>query len=232
MANVALPATLDRYESMFVERCRRYPTAWHLCAQADIRARSELMIDERRKQELFHAAHPTMSVYDVSMPWNSVLKAACSDSEFWDRELKEPALLYMLGHGRVSPSFVERMPEQPQEAHSKGRGRTKRKRNTGGEPPHPPAPSYGKGRGKDKGRGGGKGRSGGSHPTKNADGTFNTDRQGRQLCYKWNRQEGGCSTGPCPSGRAHVCERCLQPHRTIDHRGGDGGSASGGTRHS
>jgi hypothetical protein len=51
MMNVALPATLDRYESLFVERCRRHPTAWHLCAQADIRARSELLIEERRKQD-------------------------------------------------------------------------------------------------------------------------------------------------------------------------------------
>ena len=73
MANVALTATLDRFESMFVERCRRYPTAWHLCAQADSRARSELIIEERRRQEAFHTAHPSMSVFDISMPWNSVL---------------------------------------------------------------------------------------------------------------------------------------------------------------
>jgi hypothetical protein len=123
MANVALPATLDRFESMFVERCRRYPTAWHLCAQADIRARSELIIEERRRQESFHAAYPSMSVFDVAMPWNSVFKSAGSDSEFWERELKEPAMLYMVGHGRAFPSHVERLPERPSEGAAAAPGR-------------------------------------------------------------------------------------------------------------
>ena len=112
-ANVALPATLDRFESMFVERCRRYPTAWHLCAQANIRARSELIIEECRRC--------------VRQPWNSVLKAAASDSEFWDRELKEPAMLYMVGHGRTFPSHVERLPEPPSDGTAQASGR-KRKR--------------------------------------------------------------------------------------------------------
>ena len=35
---------------------------------------------------------------------------------------------------------------------------------------------------------------------------------GKQICFKWNRADGGCED-PCPAGRAHMCERCLQPHR-------------------
>jgi hypothetical protein len=226
MANVALPATLDRYESMFVERCRRYPTAWHLCAQADIRARSELVVEERRKQEVFHSAHPTMSVFDVTLPWNSVLKSAAGDAEFWDRELKEPAMLYMVGHGRSFPSHVERLPELPDE-----REKRKRKRPQGGghQPKHP-APSAGKGRGKGKGGGKGGGDSG-NHPRKSRSGRYFTDRQGKELCFHWGRNAGGCVAGPCPNGRTHACEICLQPHRTIDHKGGDGGSQGGGKRH-
>jgi hypothetical protein len=109
LANVALPATLDRFESMFVERCRRYATAWHLCAQADIRARSELVIEERRRQESFHAAHPNMSVFDVAMPWKSVLKSAASDSAFWERELKE------LGEQLIEKLQQQMQPPRPAE---------------------------------------------------------------------------------------------------------------------
>ena len=134
MADVALPATPDRFESMFVERCRRYPTAWHLCAQADIRARSELVIEERRRQESFHSAHPNMSVFDVTMPWNSVLKAAASDAEFWDRELREPAMLYMVGHGRAFPSHVERLPEQLTDGSGQDPKKNRKRQRGGGEP--------------------------------------------------------------------------------------------------
>ncbi len=49
---------------------------------------------------------------------------------------------------------------------------------------------------------------------------------GKQICFNWNRADGGC-TEPCPAGRAHMCERCLQPHRghgcTKKPSGGKGG---------
>ena len=41
MVGVAHPATLDRYEQLFVDRCERYPRAWHICARADICCRME-----------------------------------------------------------------------------------------------------------------------------------------------------------------------------------------------
>jgi len=37
----------------------------------------------------------------------------CRDTEFWDRELKEPALLYAMGRGRNHPSFVHQQSEVP-----------------------------------------------------------------------------------------------------------------------
>jgi hypothetical protein len=66
----------------------------------------EWWTEERRRQEGFHAAHPGLSGFDLSMPWNSVIKASAVDVEFWDRELKESALLYTVGHGRTHPSHV------------------------------------------------------------------------------------------------------------------------------
>jgi hypothetical protein len=203
-----------------------------LCAQADIRARSELIIEERRRQEAFHSAHPSMSVFDISMPWNSVLKAAASDSEFWDRELKEPAMLYMVGHGRAFPSHVERLPEQPATAAAQTANR-KCKRPRGGGEPQRQQQSSSSGKGKDHGKGRGKGRgAGGDNPKRTSAGRYTTDRQGKQLCFQWCRTPGGCTTGQCPNGRSHLCEICLQPHRTIDHKGGEGGTQEGGQRHS
>ena len=222
MDQVALIATLDRYESKFVERCRRYPDAWHLCAQADIRCRSEFFIDERRKQERFHTAHATLSAYDPLMPWNSVIKAAADDTEFWDRELKEPALLYTVGRGRSHPSHVEQQPEQ---AGSKRTRNGKRKNN--GQTHTPPAqvqPTGSKGRG---GKGKGSGKDNNVHPRRVPSGKYSTDRQGKQICFAWSRDSNGCTNGACPKGRSHVCEWCLQPHRTIDHRGGEGGRQDG-----
>ena len=223
MNQTAMPATLDRYEQMFVERCRRYPDAWFLCAQADIRARSELLIEERRKQELFHAAHPTMSALEPSMPWNSVLKAAAGDTEFWDRELKEPALLYAMGRGRNHPSFVHQQTEVPAQGDRGG----KRKRHQQQQRQEHQEPQQ---KGK-KGSGKGGGKDGGKHPRKSKDGKYTTDRHGRQLCFAWCRSADGCTNGQCPSGRSHVCEQCLQPHRTIAHKGGEGGRQDGGARH-
>ena len=172
-----------------------------------------------------------MSVFDVGMPWNSVLKSSSSDSAFWDRELKEPALLCMMSHGRTFPSHVERLPEQRQEGREQGSGRKRKRNNGGGGVPPPPPPFAGKGKGRNKGGGKNKGDQG-SHPRTTKEGRYYTDRQGRQLCFKVVRSSGGCTSSKCPEGRAHVCERCLQPHRAIDHRGGEGGNQEGGQRHS
>ena len=225
MCAVALPATLDMYAQLFEDRCKRYPGAWHLCAQADIRCRSEFMVDERRRQERFHTAHPTMSSFDVAMPWNSVMKAAAKATEFWDLELKEPALLYALGHGRSHPTFVSQQPAamtQPGGGGGGGGRGNKRKRDKHKAPvvqAPPPAAPPGGGKALGKGKGG-KGRNG----------KHNKDRNGKELCFAWNRSPGGCTTGQCPQGRSHLCELCLQPHRTIDHNGGEGGAQQGGQR--
>eukprot|EP00974_Lingulodinium_polyedra_P032010 3083071-Lingulodinium_polyedra.AAC.1 len=40
------------------------------------------------------------------MPWNSVIRAAARAGEFWDKELKEPALEWKLSGGRQA-SFAK-----------------------------------------------------------------------------------------------------------------------------
>ena len=53
---------------------------------------------------------PALSAFLPIAHWDSVLKAA-ADGPFWDRELKEPALLFTVGLGKnaaLEPSWVER----------------------------------------------------------------------------------------------------------------------------
>eukprot|EP00971_Amphidinium_carterae_P115718 2291868-Amphidinium_carterae.1 len=55
--------------------------------------------------------------------------------------------------------------------------------------------------------------------------------QGKQICYAWNRNTNGCSS-ICPTGRLHVCEYCLQNHRSIEctkKPKQEGGSIGSGT---
>eukprot|EP00973_Karenia_brevis_P040609 5616588-Karenia_brevis.AAC.1 len=54
---------------------------------------------------------------------------------------------------------------------------------------------------------------GGDHPRKDAQGRFITDRDGKEICYKFANGGQGACPEPCAQGRAHVCQKCLQPHR-------------------
>ena len=100
MLNMASPSVLDRYASEFKNRVQEYPDCWHIAAQADIWCRSEYWLQEKRRQEEFHHAQPTLSVYNSAQPWNSVIKAAANATEFWHREFEKPALLYKVNGPR------------------------------------------------------------------------------------------------------------------------------------
>ena len=149
-----------------------------------------------------------MSGFDPNMPWNSVIKASSADVEFWDRELKEPALLYTMGHGKLHPSHVIPLIE-PEGGVDQPLRVPKRLRN-------------GKGKGKQQQwqyqqpNKGAKGKGKGRHPVRTKTGKYVTDLTGKELCFNWNRTAGGCANSACPNGRSHLCENCLQPHRTID----------------
>ncbi|CAK9077785.1 unnamed protein product [Durusdinium trenchii] len=81
MLQLATAATLDRYASEFRTR-------------ADIRCRTEFWSQEKRKQEAFHSTHPALFAFIPGQPWNSVIRASASHSEFWSREFEKPAMLY------------------------------------------------------------------------------------------------------------------------------------------
>ena len=99
---IARPAALSRYAQKFEERCHRYHRAWHLCVRADDRCRAEFWLSERRRQARFSDAHPSLSAVDQVMPWDSVIREAADNLEFWLSELQEPALLYTQAREEVA----------------------------------------------------------------------------------------------------------------------------------
>ena len=104
MLQLATAATLDRYAAEFRTRVLQHPDVWHLAAQADIRCRTEFWSQEKRKQEAFHATHPPLSAFIPEQPWNSVISASASHSEFWSREFEKPAMLYVMNSAKSVPA--------------------------------------------------------------------------------------------------------------------------------
>ena len=156
-----------------------------------------------------------LSAFLPIAPWDSVLKAA-ADGPFWDRELKEPALLFTVGLGKnaaLEPSWVERqVPEEASAAEGSG---GKRKRNRKRKPDEGRKPQQAQPQAKSKGKGKGKD----DHPRKGKDGDYIITRDGSQICFAWNGSATGCGK-TCSNNRAHVCRKRLQPHRSINCGGG------------
>ncbi len=127
--------------------------------------------------------------------WNAVIKASCVDYEFWDAELKEPARRYenMVTLRNVRPSFVN---EQA---------------SVGDLPKDIPVTSGNPGGGRGD-RGLGRER---RIPERRSDGryTANGANPPLELCYQFNRHEGGCDSAL--SRRAHACEWCREGHPAI-----------------
>jgi hypothetical protein len=181
MLGLATSSTLDRYSLEFRERVREYPNCWHIAAQADIRCRSEWWTLELRKQEAFHAAQPQLSAFNPAQPWNSIIKASSTNTEFWHKEFDKLALNYKLSGGRALPA-VPLLPEQVMIADGSPK---KEKRKATME-----------------------------NNAQRKDGRYFKSLNGTEICFDWSRTENGCSAS-CPHHRAHVCEWCRQPHRTV-----------------
>ena len=123
MLNVASLGTLQSYASHFLERARRFSGAWHICCQADAYCRSEFLVAERRRQQAFHEAHPTISSYQANRPWNSAFAEAATSLEFWQRELTEVALLHRsVANAPPVPANTDTVPRGQQGGGKKARG--------------------------------------------------------------------------------------------------------------
>ena len=189
---------------------------------ADQRMRSERMEKLRRVMETDIAegrAPAAAGGFDAARPWDAVFLAAANDSEFWNEEVRETALLFISrvkdreeisdpghhvhvhGEWRAGAHRSDGHDEDRAGGKSKARRDREKKKLQGVKEQQQwekklPAKGEDKGKGKgDKGKKGkGKGRV--------------------QVCFAWNRDDGGCPT-PCPNARAHVCEFC----GASDHKG-------------
>ena len=196
MDGTAHPASLDKYADEFKRRVRRYPWCWHLALQADLRCRTEFWLDERRRQEAFHASSPTLSTFSPQMPWDAVIRVSSTHLEFWTEEFKDPAVLYQKDAG--PPVMSERA-------------------SVGGQVrEHSRSPLPRKGRGDGSKKTGSRPGQGGSDERR-SDGRYVKSEKNEEICFAWNRSKTGCGETECHSHpkRAHVCEWCRGPHRAV-----------------
>ena len=196
------PIAAETYLEAFRTLAKEHPECWHLCCRAEDRARAEHVPRTYRKLKDKLGTAPS---------WSQVFIEVAEDNRFWDQEVRRPALQFLARNKKpVLDDEIPSFPPVPPPAAGAGRPPRDRKRraNTVNLVPNN---NNNNGNKKGKGKGGGKGR-GGPHPRKDGRGKYITTRDGAEICFGFaNRGPEGCST-PCPAGRAHVCQKCLQPH--------------------
>ena len=85
------------------------PNCWGIVYQADVRMRSEEVPRILRRLEREHAAAVAAGgthVFDPDKPWELVWATAVKQHDWWLKEVKEPALLY-LAHARSLSALVD-----------------------------------------------------------------------------------------------------------------------------
>ena len=207
---VVTPIALEAYYEAFADLAKNHPECWHLCQKAEDRCRAEHFPRVARRLQLETGKAPS---------WSDVFVAAANDDRYWDREVRRPALAF-LARGKRQLSQTEAAEkshtDKVQEPPAKTRRQAKRERQAAnsfrqlqaqpsGHAPPPPLQQQQQ-QHHQQPRGG--------HPRKNNKGFFVTTREGQEICFKFSRGERDACTEPCPNRRAHVCTKCLQPHRT------------------
>ena len=202
-----MPEELTLYHDLVQEYLRRYGTAcWPTIYQADVRCRCERMQAYRRKGLRLHETNADMAKaagFDSAKPWRYVWRQAVDDAPFWLKELQEKCLLVLTksassdnvldGDVLVAnktpsmPAQLAGLAEEPKRKHeSEGKG----KRRAEAEP-------Y-------------SARERQRTHNANPDGMMSTNRSGKTLCMKFQREE--CKgVGVCPANASfvHQCARCL-----------------------
>lgn len=170
---------LDSYSELIRGFVQQYgEEAWPFVSQADSRMRSEQL--DRIKREL--RAVPAHG-FEENKPWSACYAAAVKDTEFWQKELATPALLYLTRNKREQ---APRASEQAQPGDQPTAKRTRPARRFTGE---------------DKSKTGSDGLY--THNRKGIEvcRLFNQGKCGSEKAQ-----------GKCKSNRSHQCDRCLGPH--------------------
>ena len=191
---------LDAYGEFIKKISRRYPDCWWLVYLGDVRMRSEEF--ERIRRE---AARDKPKGWDVSKPWDYVFSAAVTDTDFWNEEVKEPALMFVADIKNKVETLEDLQVDPGFEDSSLPAFSNKRKRPSGG----------GGGGSKSASQNGGTGGSGGQG-NQGEPRRLTQDSKGRNLC--WSFQSGDCnktgSSQECTDrpSLGHACEWCGGNH--------------------
>ena len=199
------------------------PATWILLYQADVRFRHEKLEKIRRQCLREHATARNAggtTPFDSNRPWNYSYITGLKDKDWWEREFKDPAGLYLnktsqlhafIG-GDAPVSSTDRAPIDALAPESLPRPAGGPKR-TATIPPSAPGPKIAR---VDKAP-----KQKQKLATKDANGRFATNQKGQPLCEAFNG--GGCGTAVsglyCPVDRTkvHQCNLCLSNAHSAAH---------------
>jgi hypothetical protein len=204
---VVTPIALETYHEAFSALARAHPEAWHLCQKAEDRCRAE---------HFPRLVRQILAETGVAPSWSQVFIKAALDDRYWDREVRRPAMAFIArGNTGKRPFSQTETSEAAAVAHVPSRGSGWDGRGGHGEQSRHRSPVHkGRGRGKQHRQHSGapdaKRRA--NHPKKDQKDRYITTREGTEICYRFATGERGACDTPCPKGRAHVCQKCLQPH--------------------
>lgn len=208
---VATVAAMEAYKDAFRDLVVCYPEAWHLLVVAEDRCRGEHFVRSKRELEEKYARGLTHD-YDPDQPWNEVFRAASRDREFWDRHVREPALLFRTAGkqreqtgGTGSATDLTNPKGSPKNKNKKSqKERLKAQLAKAREAKGNQASEI-----SNHGNGGTSAKGKGRGPKRDSRGRFLTDRQGKPICFGYNNGE--CK-GVCPKSMVHICQVCLGSH--------------------
>ena len=229
---VVQPHSLEQYFEAFMELCLEYPECWHLLMPAEDRMRGERFEHLRRGLARAHAAGkvPVEINYDPARPWDGVFQAAALDHQYWDSNVRRPAVAFLARSRSTPQPALEPISEGAKDslrnvekalgadppvkgpAVKKKRKKSKKTRSRGGsadsESKEPPKKKVATAL-EDK-------RNNRDHPKKWG-GLFHTTPEGKALCYAFAKgTTPEACPGQCKNGRAHKCQHCLGNHQNKD----------------
>ena len=209
---VVTVAALEEYKDAFRDLTVHYPESWHLLVTAEDRCRAEHFVRLKRDLDEKHGKGLAPD-YEPGQPWNGVFRAAARDREYWDRHVREPALLFRTaGKHKEQPGGTGSLTDLTQEK-PKPRGTRKSQKERlkaqltkalAGRPME-----SGQGQPSTGGAGDPTGKAKGRGAKRDNRGRYLTDKQGKPICFGFNNGE--CK-GNCPKQMAHVCQICMGPH--------------------
>ena len=196
---VATPIALEAYLQNFSTLVKENPGCWHLCQRAEDRCRAEHFPRLWRRIEETSGCTPT---------WSAVLFAAAEDDKYWDKEVRRPALRFLATRNSPAPiqgpAAFETVKKSADTEVGNGKKNKKSRNNKRNR-----SVSAGRAQPAAKARAGDQRQ----HPIKDSQGRFTTTREGTEICFKFSNGDRSACPEPCPQKRAHVCQKCLQPHR-------------------